>query len=47
VDSLLCASRGSEAAQTFFQAAVNRIETGWPCKINVDGHAATHLALAC
>ena len=45
VDSLLCASRGREAAQAFFRAAVNRVETGWPSKINVDGHAATHLAL--
>src|SRR5688572_21508211 len=45
VDSLLCATRGREAAQAFFRAAVNRIETGWPSKINVDGHAATHLAL--
>jgi transposase-like protein len=45
VDSLLCASRGREAAQAFFGAAVNRVESGWPSKINVDGHAATHLAL--
>jgi len=45
VNSLLCASRGREAAQAFFRAAVNRVETGWPSKINVDGHTATHLAL--
>jgi transposase-like protein len=45
VDSLLCASRGREAAQALFRAAVNKVETGWPSKINVDGHAATHLAL--
>jgi len=45
VDSLLCTSRGREAAQAFFRAAVTRVESGWPSKINVDGHAATHLAL--
>jgi transposase-like protein len=45
VDSLLCASRSRESAQAFFRAAVNRVQSGWPSKINVDGHAATHLAL--
>lgn len=45
MDSLLCASRSRESAQAFFRAAVNRIQSDWPSKINVDGHAATHLAL--
>lgn len=45
VDSLLCDSRGREAAHAFFQHAVGREECDWPDKVNVDGHAATHLAL--
>lgn len=45
VGSLLCESRGREAARAFFQHAVARGECGWPAKVNVDGHAATHLAL--
>ncbi len=45
VDSLLCPSRGREAARAFFQHAVAREESLWPCKVNVDGNAATHLAL--
>jgi transposase-like protein len=45
VDSLLCAGRDRAAAQAFFEHAVTRTESGWPGKINVDGHAATHLAL--
>lgn len=45
VESLLCNSRGREAARAFFQHAVGREECDWPDKVNVDGHAATHLAL--
>ena len=45
VDSLLCAGRDRAAAQAFFEHAVMRSESGWPGKVNVDGHAATHLAL--
>jgi len=45
VDSLLCNSRGREAARAFFQHAVAREECDWPIKVNVDGHAATYLAL--
>jgi len=45
VDSLLCAGRDREAAQAFFEHAAGRRESGWPDKINVDGYAATHLAL--
>lgn len=45
VDSLLCASRGREAAQAFFQHAVARVESEWPSKVNVDGYTPTHLAL--
>ena len=44
-DSLLSESRGREAARAFFQHAVAGAESAWPCKINVDGNAATHLAL--
>jgi transposase-like protein len=36
VDSLLCESRGRDSAQAFFRSAVNRADTGWPSKINVD-----------
>jgi len=45
VDSLLCAGRDRAAAQAFFRHAVKKPDIGWPTKINVDGHAATHLAL--
>jgi transposase-like protein len=45
VDSLLCAGRDRSAAQAFFERAVTRPGSGWPRKVNVDGHAATHLAL--
>jgi transposase-like protein len=45
VDSQLFESRGREAAGAFFQHAVARDESGWPQKVNVDGNAATHLAL--
>ena len=45
VDSLLLEGRGREAARAFFRHAVARAESVWPCKVNVDGNAATHLAL--
>lgn len=45
VDSLLCAGRDRAAAQASFEHAVMRTESGWPGKVNVDGHTATHLAL--
>jgi len=45
VDSLLCAGRDREAAQAFFEHAAARSEAGWPDRVNVDGYAATHLAL--
>jgi len=45
VHSLLSASRDRAAAKAFFRHAVRRPECGWPIKTNVDGHAATHLAL--
>ena len=45
VDSLLCSGRDRAAAQAFFEQAVTRPGSGWPRKVNVDGHAATHLAL--
>ena len=45
VDSQLFESRGRDAAGAFFQHAVARGESGWPHKVNVDGNAATHLAL--
>ncbi len=45
VDSLLCAGRDRAAAQAFFEHAVERPGSGWPDTVNVDGHAATHLAL--
>jgi hypothetical protein len=45
VDSLLSEGRGREVARAFFRHAVAGAESAWPCKINVDGNAATHLAL--
>lgn len=45
VDSLLCESRDRDAARAFFRHAVAGLEPVWPRKINVDGYAATHLAL--
>jgi len=45
VDSLLCAGRDRAAAKAFFEQAVTKPGSGWPEKVNVDGHAATHLAL--
>lgn len=45
VDSLLCAGRDRAAAEAFFEGAVARQGAVWPDKVNVDGHAATHVAL--
>ena len=45
VDSLLCSCRDRSAAEAFFEQAVTRPGSGWPRKVNVDGHSATHLAL--
>jgi transposase-like protein len=45
VDSLLCAGRDRSAAQAFFEQAAGGRESRFPDKINVDGYAATHLAL--
>ena len=45
VDSLLCAGRDQAAAEAFFERAVANQDAGWPDKINVDGYAATHVAL--
>jgi transposase-like protein len=45
VDSQLFESRGRDAAGAFFQHAVARGDSGWPHTVNVDGNAATHLAL--
>ncbi|HET9394443.1 MAG TPA: IS6 family transposase, partial [Nitrospiraceae bacterium] len=45
VDSLLCESRDRNAARAFFRHAVARPESAWPRKVNVDGYAATQLAL--
>ena len=45
MDSLLCAGRDREAAQAFFEHAAGRSEAAWPDRVNVDGYAATHLAL--
>lgn len=45
VGSLLCAGRDRAAAKAFFEQAVTKPGSGWPDKVNVDGHAATHLAL--
>ncbi|MBK9252769.1 MAG: IS6 family transposase [Proteobacteria bacterium] len=45
VDSVLMAGRDKAAAQAFFEHAADRRESGFPDKINVDGYAATHLAL--
>ena len=45
VDSLLSESRNRDAARAFFRHAVAGAESAWPRKVNVDGYAATHLAL--
>lgn len=45
VDSLLCTGRDRAAAKAFFEQAVRRPNSGWPGKVNVDGHMATHVAL--
>ncbi|MFO1502928.1 MAG: IS6 family transposase [Steroidobacteraceae bacterium] len=45
VDSLLCAGRDRAAAEAFFERAVAKQDARWPDKINVDGYAATHVAL--
>lgn len=45
VDHLLCADRSREAAQAFFRKAVVTHSTAWPCKVNLDGNAASHRAM--
>jgi len=45
VDHLLRADRSREAAQAFFRKAVVTQGMAWPCKVNLDGNAASHLAL--
>jgi len=45
VDSLLCAGRDRAAAEAFFESAVAKQGAVWPDKVNVDGYAATHVAL--
>ena len=44
VASQLSSDRGRDAARDFFQHAVE-VGSAWPRKVNVDGAAATHLAL--
>jgi transposase-like protein len=45
VDHLLRADRSREAAQAFFRKAVVTHATAWPCKVNLDGNAASHRAM--
>jgi len=45
VDHLLCADRSRDAAQAFFRKAVITCSGQWPRTVNLDGNAASHLAL--
>ena len=45
VGSLLCADRGIGAARQFFRKAVELHPNQWPRKVNLDGNAATRIAL--
>jgi transposase-like protein len=45
VDSLLCADRGVSAARAFFFKALKTHYPRRPQKVNLDGNAASHLAL--
>jgi transposase-like protein len=45
VDHLLCADRSRDAAQAFFRKAVITRSGQWPRTVNLDGNAASHLAL--
>ena len=45
VDSLLCPDRSRDAARAFFRKAVITHAGKWPRKVNLDGHAASHLAM--
>ena len=45
MDSLLYPDRSRDAAQAFFRRAVITRAGEWPRKVNLDGHAASHLAM--
>jgi len=45
VDHLLCADRSRNAAQAFFRKSVITHSGRWPRTVNLDGNAASHLAL--
>jgi transposase-like protein len=45
VDSLLCADRSVSAARAFFCKALKTHHPRQPQKLNLDGYAASHLAL--
>lgn len=45
VDSLLCPDRSRDSARAFFRKAVITHAGEWPRKVNLDGHAASHLAM--
>ncbi len=45
VDFLLRTDRSMEAAQAFFRKAVTTHPARWPCKVNLDGNAASSRAL--
>jgi transposase-like protein len=45
VDHLLCADRSRDAAQAFFRKTVITCSGQWPRTVNLDGNAASHLAL--
>jgi transposase-like protein len=45
VDHLLWADRSRDAAQAFFRKAVTTHAGEWPRTVNLDGNAASHLAL--
>jgi transposase-like protein len=45
VDFLLRPDRGIAAAQAFFRKALSTSLPRWPCKITLDGHLQSHLAL--
>ncbi|MEO7774186.1 MAG: IS6 family transposase [Steroidobacteraceae bacterium] len=45
IHSLLCKDRSTVSAKLFFRQAIQMPGAGWPQKINLDGNAASHLAL--
>jgi transposase-like protein len=45
VDHLLCADRSRNAARAFFRKSVITHSGQWPRTVNLDGNAASHLAL--